>query len=61
MDEKTTEASKTVKFTEAELALIDQGIAELDRGEGMTFQQARELARKRTKAWMATSQVSATI
>ena len=25
------------KITEAELALIDQGIAEVDRGEGMTF------------------------
>jgi len=61
MDEKTTALQETVKLTEAELALIDQGIAELERGEGITFQQARELARKRTKEWTAASQANAAV
>lgn len=61
MPKKETQEKQAVKFTEAELALIDQGIAEIARGEGMTFEQARELARKRSKQWMATSQQSAAV
>lgn len=46
--------NKPVIFTDAELALIDQGLEALERGEGMTLEEAMELARKRTKAWMST-------
>jgi len=59
LDNKAPESEKSIKFTEAELALIDQGIAELDRGEGVTFEQARKLARERTKAWMSVNLESA--
>jgi len=52
MNRVESKVIKPVKLTEAELVLIDAGLAELDRGEGMTFEQARDLARNRTKAWM---------
>jgi len=42
----------SVRFSEEQLALIDQADAELDRGEEMTMEEAHELAKERTKAWM---------
>lgn len=49
---RTTMDEKTEKFTDEQLAMIDQGLAEFERGEGMTAEQALQLARERTKAWM---------
>ena len=50
--ETDAESQEPIQFSDAELAMIDQGVAELDRGEGMSFDEAHELARKRTQAWM---------
>jgi predicted transcriptional regulator len=47
-----SEKKKPVTFSEAQLALIDQGLAEFERGEGMTPEEAHELARKGTQAWL---------
>ena len=43
---------RAVKFTQEQLAMIDQGLAEFERGEGMSAEEALELARQRTRAWM---------
>jgi predicted transcriptional regulator len=48
MDEREIEH----QFTEEQLAMIDQGLAEFERGEGMSAEQALKLAKQRTKAWM---------
>jgi predicted transcriptional regulator len=47
MDEQDTH-----EFAEDQLAMIDQGLAEFERGEGVSAEEALKLAKERTKAWM---------
>ncbi len=42
---------KPVKLSSEELAAID-AVAPYEPGKGMTAEEAHELARKRTRAWM---------
>jgi predicted transcriptional regulator len=50
--DKKPKAKKPIRFTKEQNALIDEGIAAMERGESMSAEEAHELARKRTKAWM---------
>jgi hypothetical protein len=38
-------------LTSEEYAAVDAGQASFERGEGMSFDEALELARERTRAW----------
>lgn len=43
---------KPVKLSDAELAMIDEGLADLENGKLMSLEEAHDLARKRTEAWL---------
>jgi hypothetical protein len=51
--DKKPKAKNPIRFTKDQNALIDEWIAAMERGEGMSSEEAHELARKRTQAWMS--------
>ena len=56
MDKKTTRTPKEKKpvvLTPEEYAAVDAAQASYEQGEEMTFDEAMELARERTRVWMS--------
>jgi predicted transcriptional regulator len=53
-----TAKKKPVEFTEAQLSMIDQGLAEFASREGMTSEETKNLAKKGADAWATAKQDS---
>jgi hypothetical protein len=52
MQDQTNGQEETIKLTATQMEMVGQADGQFKHGEGYTPTQVREMARKRTKAWL---------
>ncbi|CAN5587929.1 hypothetical protein BH11ARM2_BH11ARM2_04120 [soil metagenome] len=52
MTPETIPAEETIRLTSEQMEMIREAEEAFEKGEGYTLEQAREIARKRTRSWM---------